>query len=179
LRRDRFRLDRCEVHLDGPALELRYGGKRIDALDLRYAARHELGRDGLVLCEGEANFLAFGTDPPDSAYLKDEGAGEAPGLWRPVRLGDDDLRDLQEAVAAVRPCGPPDAADSPSLIQALGSVGVWGPRAEALLAAQLGSDRDGDRPSGLRATLHDVALRPDGAGAAARRVLRATSRDVI
>lgn len=173
-RRDRFRLDRCAVHIEGPALELRYGGRRLDGVDLRYAARHQSGQEDLVLCEGDANYLAFGTDPPDSAYLK--GDADAPGLWRAVRLRAADLSALRAAVAAVRPLPPPDPSDAPSLLQALGSVGIFGPRAEAQLLSQLAAERAGDRLGGLRAALQAASLEAGPAGAAARRVLGAAPR---
>ncbi|MCS6915718.1 MAG: hypothetical protein RMK29_10130 [Myxococcales bacterium] len=170
--RDRFLLDRCEVHIDGPALELRWGRRRLDALDLRYAARHRTPRGDVVLFEPEGNFLVFGTDPPESAYLRGTPDGEAlPGLWRAVRLSQADLQRLGEAVDAVPTRPPPDPADPVSLVEALGSVGTFGPRAERLLGVYLRDGLVGGRPPGWTTVLHEVALRSGAAGEAARRLL--------
>jgi hypothetical protein len=177
--RDRHRLDRCVVEVDGPALVLRYRGQLIDGVDLRFASRQVTPREDLVLSEGEAGFLAFGTDPPDNAYppAGDGGQPEPPlGFWRAVRLLPADLQRLRAAVDAVPPEPPPDPERPQDLLRALGSVGPWGPRAEEALAARLRHHADPDRPAGLDLQIQELALREGPVGAAARRILRALRR---
>ncbi|HRI54443.1 MAG TPA: hypothetical protein PLW65_30095, partial [Pseudomonadota bacterium] len=61
-----------------------------------------------------------------------------------------------------------------SLLQALGSVGTTGRRAEEPLGQLARTDSDQARPSGLLTTLRERALEQGPVGEAARRVLQAT-----
>lgn len=174
LRRDRYRLDRCEVQLDGPALEIRYRERRLYGVDLRYATRLTSTTGDTVLTEGDGHYVAFGTDPPDNAYpVGQSGDGEPiHGAWHAVRLHAADLDRLRDAIAEIAPRAPPDPADTDALLQALGSVGRLGAWVEALLIDQLRGQHAGDRPGGLRVRLQDLASRGDRTGQAARRVLQ-------
>ena len=67
-RRERFWLDRCRVVVDGATLVVYYRQRQLAALDLRYATRQFTRAGDLVLCEGDASYLALGVDPPEHAY---------------------------------------------------------------------------------------------------------------
>jgi hypothetical protein len=175
MQRERHRLDHCEVLLSGPALELRYRGQLLCGLDLRYAIRHTTPGGDLVLSEGDASFLAFGADPPESAYPMgdlDKDGEPVAGLWRAVRLTKEDLALLRQALQAVAQQPPPSREEPFTLVQALGSVGRFGQEAEALLAQHLRRTADPGRPDGVLLAVRELALRPDRTGEAARRLLK-------
>jgi hypothetical protein len=194
-RRERFWLDHCRVVVDGPALRVCYRQRQLLALDLRYTARQFTADGDLVLSEGDCSYLALGVDPPEHAYPApatlperghpDPAASGDPaadragaqdgqlGSWRAVRLTREDLRRLSAQIAAVPMLPPPDAAEPWALLQALGSVGTTGRRAEELLGRLARADGVKGRPSGLVTTLRERALEPGPSGEAARRVLAA------
>ncbi len=195
-RRERFWLDRCQVVVDGEALQVGYKERRLMALDLRYAARQFTPAGDLVLCEGDASYLALGIDPPEHAYPAAPSDGDAAdpaaaarppdaksepgrtepenpqlGSWRAVRLTPVDLARLCTHVATIPSCPPPDPEDVSALLQALGSVGATGRRVEELLGRRV-RDEDGQvRPGGLLTILRERALDSGRVGDAARRVL--------
>lgn len=176
MQRERHRLDHCEILLSGPALEVRYRGQLLCGLDLRYAIRQTTPAGDVVLSEGDASFLAFGADPPESAYPMGEREGEpASGLWRAVRLQEEDLALLRQALQAVAQQPQPSREDPFTLVQALGSVGRFGQEAEVLLAQHLRRTAEPGRPDGVLMAVREVALRLDRAGEAARRVLQGTN----
>lgn len=198
-RRERFWLDHCRVLLDGAALRVFYRQRQLVALDLRYASRQFTPDGDLVLSEDDSSYLALGVDPPEHAYpapagLPEPGRADSPaaapsdlaatdsavapdaplGNWRAVRLTREDLLRLSSQIAAVPTRPPLDGADVWSLLQALGSVGTTGRRAEELLGQLARTDSDQTRPSGLLTTLRERALEQGAVGEAARRVLQAT-----
>lgn len=199
-RRERFWLDHCRVLLDGAALRVCYRQRQLVALDLRYASRQFTPDGDLVLSEDDSSYLALGVDPPEHAYpapasLPELGRADSPaaapptealaatdragapdaslGNWRAVRLTREDLLRLSSQIAAVPTRPPLDGADVWSLLQALGSVGATGRRAEELLGRLARTDSDQARPSGLLTTLRERALEQGPVGEAARRVLQA------
>lgn len=178
-RRERYRLDHCTVRVEGPALELRYGAQVLGAVDLRYVARDETRSGDLVLSEEAATYLAFGAEPPDSAYpLGPDGDPVPVAFFRAVRLAPADLLRLRQAVEAVPRRPPPDLGRAAALLEVLGSVGLWGRRAERCLVRHLldSAPRGNDRPGGIEGALRDLSLRQDAAGRAARRVLEEAGR---
>lgn len=195
-RRERFWLDRCQVLVDGEALQVGYKERQLMALDLRYAARQFTPAGDLVLCEGDASYLALGVDPPEHAYPEARSDGDAAepapstrslgtqsepdrtepenpqlGSWRAVRLTRVDLARLCSHVATIPICPPPDPEDVSSLLQALGSVGVTGRRVEELLGRQAREEAGQVRPGGLLTILRERALDVGRSGDAARRIL--------
>lgn len=110
------------------------------------------------------------------AAIDRAGAPEASlGNWRAVRLTREDLLRLTSQIAAVPTRPPLDSADVWSLLQALGSVGATGRRAEELLGRLARADGAQARPSGLLTTLRERALEQGPVGEAARRVLQAAT----
>ena len=83
--RERFRLNRCRVLLDGPALLVYHRQRPLLALDLRYATRQLTGAGDLVLRE-DAHYLALGVDPPEHDYP--DSADPAAGRGAMVRAGE-------------------------------------------------------------------------------------------
>jgi hypothetical protein len=199
-RRERFRLNRCRVRVEGAALLVYHRQRLLLALDLRYASRHLTGGGDLVLSEEAAHYLALGVDPPEHGPpeaaapgeqrehdgrpstpvpsplpARPERAGARLPLrsWRAVRLAQADLLCLRAAVSAVPVRQLPQAAEVWSLLQALGSVGATGRRVEAQLAQLVQADLGQPRPSSLLTMLHERAQEDGPAAAAARRVLGA------
>jgi hypothetical protein len=183
--RERFRLNRCRVLLDGAALLVYNHNQQLLALDLRYATRQLTSAGDLVLKEEDAHYLALGVNPPEHGYpdSADQADRGAPGhlgtpapliqTWRAVRLAQTDLQRLCASVAAVPTRQRPEASDVWSLLQALGSVGATGRRVEGHLAQLVRTDRSEARPSSLLTMLHERALEEGPSGLAARRVLDA------
>lgn len=200
-RRERFRLNRCRVRLEGGALLLYHRQRLLLALDLRYATRELTGAGDLVLSEEAAHYLALGVDPPEHGYPDGADLAERPGAgagpasppagaepaapvcvaprpppiraWRAVRLTQADLALLRAAVSAVPTQKLPEASDVGSLMQALGSVGATGRRVEGQLAQLVQADLSQARPSSLLAMVQELAAGQGPAAAAARRVLSA------
>lgn len=198
-RRERFRLNRCRLRLEGAALLVYHRQRQLLALDLRYATRQLTGTGELVLSEEAGHYVAFGVDPPehgppDSAELAERRGADAsiaslspsfqlaapervgtrpPPMrtWRAVRLAQAELLRLCAAVSAVPTRQRPEAVDVWSLTQALGSVGATGRRAEEQLAQLVQADRGQPRPSGLLTMLHEWAQEEGPTATAARRVL--------
>lgn len=198
-RRERFRLNRCRVRIEGAALLVHHRQRQLLALDLRYATRQLTGAGDLVLSEEAGHYVALGVDPPehgpaDSADLAERRGAEAlpalPGsgdelaapervatrppairTWRAVRLAQAELARLCAAVSAVPRRQLPEAVDVWSLTQALGSVGATGRRAEAQLAQLVQADLGQARPSSLLTMLHEWALEEGPTATAARRLL--------
>lgn len=198
-RRERFQLNRCRLRVHGNALLLYHQQQQLLAIDLRYATRQLTGAGDLVLSEEEAHFLALGVDPPEHGYpdasdlAERRGAGArplslpadsqpaqppGPGMrapqirtWRAVRLAQPDLMRLCAAISAVPQRQRPEAADVGSLLQALGSIGATGRRAEGQLAQLMREDLSQSRPSSLLAMLHERTQEEGPPAAAARRVL--------
>ncbi len=185
-RRDRYYLDRCVVRADGALLELVYRrrppfspdrGKRLAAVDLRYAKRQWSPGGDLILSEGEASYLAFGVDPPASAYpLGEDGEPLPVVFWRAVRLSGPDLSRLGEAIESVPSRPPPDLCSPVDLLEVIGSVGPWGRQAEKRLIQHLAQAGAEERPGGVLSSLRDLALRQDAVGQAAHRVLVGAAR---
>ena len=199
-RRERFRLDRCRVLIEGPALLVYRRERQLLALDLRYATR-QLTRAGDLVLREDAHYLALGVDPPEHGYpdsadlAERHGAADRPAAppagfqlaapgrgscqapliqtWRAVRLVPVELLRLREAVAAVPTRQLPDATDVWSLVQALGSVGATGQRVERQLAQLVQTDQSQARPSSLLTMLLERAQEPGPMATAARRVLQA------
>lgn len=198
-RRERFRLNRCRVRIEGAALLVHHRQRQLLALDLRYATRQLTGAGDLVLSEEEGHYVALGVDPPehgpaDSAELAarrradapidsptpgfqlavpERGGGRPPQIrtWRAVRLAQAELVRLCAVVSAVPLRQLPEAVDVWSLTQALGSVGATGRRAEEQLAQLVQADLGQARPSSLLTMLHEWALEEGPTATAARRVL--------
>lgn len=201
-RRERFRLNRCRVRIEGGALLLYHQQRQLLALDLRYTSRELTAGGDLVLSEEEAHYLALGVEPPEHCYpdsaelaarrgagaaiaalsvgierAAPEGSGSSrpPQIrtWRAVRLAPADLMRLCAAVSAVPLRQQPEAGDVGSLLQALGSVGATGRRAEGQLSRLVQADLAQARPSSLLSMLQERALEEGPAATAARRVLSA------
>lgn len=174
-RRERYRLDHCRVRLLGPALRLEYGGRVLEALDLRWARRRVTEGGDVVLSEGRASCVMLGPNPGGDPVMLPTDDNLQLGVWHVVRLEEGDMATLRLVLDEV-PQRPAPTPDRPlELIEALGSVGRWGPRAEALLLRHLqrtpGESGGAWRGDGVMQALLDVASRADAAGAAARRVL--------
>lgn len=150
-RRERGRLNRCRLRVEGAALLVYQRQRQLLALDLRYATRQLTGSGDLVLSEEAGHYVAFGVDPPehgpaDSAELAErrdadastaslspsfqlaapERVGPRPPpmrTWRAVRLAQAELLRLCAAVSAVPTRQRPEAVDVWSVTQVLGSVG--------------------------------------------------------
>lgn len=199
-RRERFRLNRCRVRLEGEVLHLYHRQQHLLTLDLRYTTRQLTGAGDLVLSEEAAHYVALGVDPPEHSYpdpaeldarrgagnqlalaagpqpaAPDRGAFKPPQIrtWRAVRLAQADLARLYAAISAVPVRPQPEAADAWSLLQALGSVGATGRRVEGQLAQLVHADLSQARPSSLVAMLQQRATEQGPSAIAARRVLRA------
>ena len=200
-RRERFRLNRCRLRVEGAALLVYHRQRQLLALDLRYATRQLTGAGDLVLSEEAGHYVALGVDPPehgpaDSADRAERRGADVPAsspppgfqlaaperagtrpppirTWRAVRLAQAELLRLCAAVSAVPTRQRPEAVDVWSLTQALGSVGATGRRAEEQLAQLVQADLGQARPSGLLTMLHEWALADGPTATAARRVLSA------
>lgn len=200
-RRERFRLNRCRVRIDGEVLHLYHRQQQLLTLDLRYTTRQLTGAGDLVLSEEAAHYVALGVDPPEHSYpdpadrdahrgagsqlaalaagaqpaAPDHAAFKPPQIrtWRAVRLAQADLARLYAAIAAVPVRPQPEAADAWSLLQALGSVGATGKRVEGQLAQLVLADLSQARPSSLVAMLQQRATEQGPTAIAARRVLHA------
>lgn len=200
-RRERFRLNRCRVRIEGTALLVYHQQRQLLALDLRYATRQLTGAGDLVLSEEEAHYLTLGVDPPEHGYpdaaelAARRRAGARPAslslgfqlaapdrvgsrppqirTWRAVRLAQADLVRVCAAISAVPMRQLPESTDVWSLMQALGSVGATGRRAEEELARLVQADLSQARPSDLLTMLHEWAIEEGPTATAARRVLSA------